>query len=137
VSSDAVEREVERGNDLARKLNAAEGELERVERELRIVERGLSPLCPCSSGGPNCEGPLQECPFHGDQDMFVAEVQELRERDRLLRHYLRKIAYVIGQPTTATLDHEGDIEELGERVLAELERTATVNSELTVHKEAR
>jgi hypothetical protein len=56
-------------------------DLELLRKEFNIVERGLAPLCPCVSSDPREEGPRQECPFHGDQDTFVAEVQRLRARN--------------------------------------------------------
>jgi hypothetical protein len=52
-----------------------------------------------------------------------AELERLRARDRLLRHYLGTIAHRIGRPTTwSAIQQPAEIEEVGEGVLAELER---------------
>ena len=47
-------------------------------RQLRAMERGLMPLCPCISDPSMSDGPQQECPVHGDGDTFVGEVKGLR-----------------------------------------------------------
>lgn len=74
---------------------------------------------------------LPGAPEEGDR---ADELKQLRDRDRLLRFYLAKIANKVGRPTTLTLDNAHDIEHIGEGVLAELERqeSATLNSELKV-----
>lgn len=63
-----------------------------------------------------------------------AELEMLRERDLLLRHYLGTIANKVGRPTNwDALSWNSRIEHIGEGLLAELERReATVNSELKV-----
>lgn len=58
---------------------------------------------------------------------YVAEYDERGARDRLLRHYLGTIANRIGRPTRwDALSEEGEIEHVGEGVLAELERLRDV-----------
>lgn len=52
---------------------------------LRMLTKGLEPLCPCPVG-PEAE-PQQECPLHGDQETFVAEVRELRAIAQRVRSF--------------------------------------------------
>lgn len=55
-------------------IDSLRGEL----RQLRSMERGLMPLCPCITDPSMSDGPQQECPVHGDGDTFVSEVKGLR-----------------------------------------------------------
>lgn len=49
--------------------------------QLKILTKGLEPLCPCNVG-PDTYGPEQDCPLHGDQETFVAYVRELEATRR-------------------------------------------------------
>jgi hypothetical protein len=54
------------------------------------------------------------------------ETKQIREQASLLRHYVGTIANRVGRPTTVSaLRRIGDIEQVGEGVLAELERLRT------------
>lgn len=65
----------------------------------------------------------------------TAALEMFRERDRLLREYLTRIATKVGHRDAIPLDNVHVIERFGEAVMAELERRedATLNSELNVH----
>lgn len=50
-----------------------------IVREYQRLQELLAPLCPCGPASPDTQGPLQECPLHGDGTTFVT-------RQRWLEH---------------------------------------------------
>lgn len=62
---------------LRSEVDRLRAEVVRVQGDAAGLALALRPLCPCSPK-PHIEGPLRECPIHGDGATFVAEVQEMR-----------------------------------------------------------
>lgn len=55
--------------------------------EHRRLTEVLGPLCPCGPSSPDTQGPLQECPLHGDGTTFVAWVNWLEHLLRRAKDY--------------------------------------------------